>query len=161
MQNITIRRFQDSDHYALIIEPADHMWQLKVQQDGTPRFFLAEKETYPATATGVYDESVSRPDACYHYRECAEMGYLRRVAWSLGKPPKANDPDKLVWELVEAEQAEKRSLYEEISASSGAVCALVAVLKARGLSTEGAVNELAARVVSLLPPVEDRQRAAA
>lgn len=154
MQNVTIRRFINTDHYAITIEPADHMWQLKVQQDGTPRLFLGTKQPYPATHEGVYDEAVGHPDAYYTYRECAEMGYLRRVAWLLGKPPKFNEPEKLSEDLINSVQAELRAHYVELGNSSGAVCALVSALRERGQPTDGAVNDLAARVIALLPAVE-------
>jgi hypothetical protein len=38
-----------------------------------------------------------------------------------------------------------------LAAASGAVCVLVQALKRLGMSTDGKVNELAARVVALLP----------
>lgn len=152
MQNITIRRFPDTDFYALILEPVDHSWLVKIRQDGQPQLFLAEKYAYPVSEW-VGCEGIARTDAFYAYREVAELGWLRQLAWRLGKPPKANEPAVLLEELTNAVQAEMRAHYEDLSASSGAVCALVAVLKARGLSTEGKINELAARVITLLPPL--------
>ena len=150
MQNVTIRRFPDTDAFALILEPADHSWLVKIRHDGQPQLFIAEKHPYPANEW-MGCEVVARPDALYAYREVAELGWLRHLAWRLGKPPKANEPAALLEELTNGVQAEMRAHYEELAAASGAVCVLVQALKRLGMSTDGKVNELAARVVALLP----------